>query len=288
MSVSLSLSLPLFLSLHSVLFTSHSEQILRQAVWCSKQKGLKAFHQPPRLKTSPFKGKHKLAQEKLFTLDTNTGRLLPTDVANSLQIIQYAWNCRASTCWDEDNFAEGERLIIAPEPPFRPLHPQEFINFYFVPVKLNSGLERCPANAFHCCYHFFQPYITRILWIWNSLYKHRWQTNYRTNSFIAGFNCYYVRQLDFICFATFKALGLKMDCHEIYNHSPHPSVQETLQSPLMKSYELVAAYNTYAQPRRLIKCQSPISVYWAVLWSTAPTKVAHFNFHKMLMLCLKP
>lgn len=107
MSVSLSLFPP-----RSVLFTSHSEQILRQAVWCSKQKGLKAFHQPPRLKTSPFKGKHKLAQEKLFTLDTNMGRLLPTDVANSLQIIQFAWNCRVSTCWDEDNFAEGQRLII--------------------------------------------------------------------------------------------------------------------------------------------------------------------------------
>ncbi len=54
-----------------------------------KAKGLESF--PPATQTQdfPFKGKHKLAQEKLFTLDTNMGRFLPTDVANSLQIIQY-------------------------------------------------------------------------------------------------------------------------------------------------------------------------------------------------------
>lgn len=42
-------------SLHFVLLTPLSEPILRQAVWCSKQKGLKALHQPPRLKTSSSK-----------------------------------------------------------------------------------------------------------------------------------------------------------------------------------------------------------------------------------------
>lgn len=70
-----------------------------------KAKGLESF--PPTTQTQdplPFKGKHKLAQEKLFTLDTNMDRLSLSDVENSMQIIQYAWNCRAITCRDEDNF----------------------------------------------------------------------------------------------------------------------------------------------------------------------------------------
>lgn len=73
-----------------------------------KAKGFESF--PPTTQTedfSPSKGKHKLAQEKLFTLDTNMCRLFSTDVPNSLQIIQYAWN---STCQNEDNFAEGGEI----------------------------------------------------------------------------------------------------------------------------------------------------------------------------------
>lgn len=94
------------------------EQILRQAVWCSKQKGLESFAPTTQTQDPPFKGKHKLARDALFTPDTNRGCVFPKNVAKSLHVMQPAWNLTAFARWDEDNFAEGERLIVAHFLPF--------------------------------------------------------------------------------------------------------------------------------------------------------------------------
>ena len=62
-----------FLSLFPSLFTSHSERILRQAVWCSKQKGLKAF--PPNHPDSRFPSPSKKNRnwlEKMYSRRTQT------------------------------------------------------------------------------------------------------------------------------------------------------------------------------------------------------------------------
>lgn len=117
-----------------------SEQILRQAVWCSKQKGLKAF--PAATQTPgflPFKGeKHNLAREKKKNYSHRTqtqANLSPRMQQNSLKIILSGWSLCLSGCRHLGRLIMVHNLCFA-------LCTLWFINFCFVPGKVSPGALR--------------------------------------------------------------------------------------------------------------------------------------------------
>lgn len=116
-----------------------SEQILRQAVWCSKQKGLKAF--PAATQTPdflPFKGeKHNLAQEKKnYSHRTQTQAHFSLWMQqNSLKIILSGWSLCLSGSRHLGRLIMVHNLCFA-------LCTLWFINFCFVPGKVSPGALR--------------------------------------------------------------------------------------------------------------------------------------------------